>query len=278
MRSGNAIVTGANTGIGAVTARELARGGARVFLACRSLGRARPVLDAIRAECGDDRAELLELDLSSLDSVRRCAERFRRRGLPLQLLVNNAGLAGARGTTRDGFELAFGVNHLGHFLLTNLLLPALESGAPARVVTVASDSHFRARGIDFDAVRQPTRNRTGLPEYAVSKLANVLFSRELARRQPERRVTTYALHPGTVASDIWRNVPWPVRPLMRAFMSTEEEGARTTLHCATHPELAGETGLYYAERAPKPPSRAARDDALAAELWRRSAAWTGLAP
>src|SRR3954454_3836364 len=169
------LITGANTGIGRVTATELAKRGARVLLACRSLEKARPVAEAIRAETHNDTVEVLELDLASFESIRRMAAGLLARDLPLHLLINNAGLA-ARGLTADGFELVFGTNHLGHFLLTNLLLERLHASAPARVVTVASRAHYGARGIDFEAVRRPTASRTAFPEYQVSKLANVLFS------------------------------------------------------------------------------------------------------
>ncbi len=270
------VVTGANTGIGAVTARELARRGAHVVMACRSLERANPVAEAIRADTGNEQVEVVPLDLGSFESVRACAEGLLARDLPIHVLVNNAGLAGTRGVTRDGFELAFGTNHLGHFLLTNLLLDRIRRSGPARVVTVASRGHYRARGIDYEAVRQPTRTTTGFPEYTVSKLANVLFSAELARRLAGTNVTTYSLHPGVVASDIWRRVPGLVRPIMKLFMITNEEGAQTTLHCATDPAAASQTGLYWDQRKPKKPNPVAEDPAAAAELWRRSAEWTGV--
>jgi NAD(P)-dependent dehydrogenase (short-subunit alcohol dehydrogenase family) len=175
--------------------------------------------------------------------------------------------------TRSGFELAFGVNHVGHFLLTSLLLDRIKSSAPARIVTVASKAHYRAPGIDWDAVRQRTRTRTALREYGVSKLANVLFSAELARRLAGARVATYSLHPGVVASDVWRAVPWPFRALMKLGMISTEQGAATTLHCATSAEAGEQSGLYYDECRAKEPGKAAQDEALAAELWRRSEAW-----
>lgn len=266
----NYLITGANTGIGRVTAEELARGGGRVFLACRSLDRTQPVLDAIRGAGGV--AEFLPLDLGDLASVRACAAAFLQRGEQLHGLINNAGLAGQRGLSRSGFELAFGTNHVGHFLLTKLLLPRLQEADDARVVTVASSAHYRAPGIDFEAIRQPTRNATGLPEYQVSKLANVLFSRELARRAGPG-VRTYSLHPGVIASDIWRNVPWGFRHLMSLFMISNEQGARTTLHCATSPTVRDQSGRYYDACREKTPSRVAQDDALAADLWERSERW-----
>ena len=275
-RSGSgkvALVTGANTGIGFVTARELARGGHRVFVACRSPERGREAVEQIRRESGGE-AELLELDLSDLDSVRRAASAFLSQGLPLHLLVNNAGVAGTRGLTKSGFELAFGINHVGHFLLTRLLLDRLKESTPARVVTVASKAHYRTKGIPWDALRSPTRSVTGLPEYGVSKLANVLFSAELSRRLAGSGVTTYSLHPGVVASDVWRSVPWPFRSLMKMGMLSVEDGARTSLHCATSPEAGQQTGLYYDSCRVKEPSVVARDARLAAELWARSEDWT----
>jgi len=187
--------------------------------------------------------------------------------------VNNAGVAGRHGLTRQGFELTFGVNHLAHFALTNALLGCLTASAPARVVTVASDAHYSARGIDFEAVRRPARGITGLHEYAVSKLCNVLFSAELARRTADTGVTTYALHPGVVASDIWRRVPWPVRPLMTRRMLTVDEGAATSLYCATSPDVAQDSGKFYDKCAERAPSRVATPE-LAAELWKRSEEWT----
>ncbi len=266
-----ALITGANTGIGRVTARELARRGARVFVATRDEQRTRDVLADIRAAGGEGR--WLALDLGDLGSVRRCAQAFLALDAPLHLLIDNAGLAGRRGFTASGFELAFGVNHVGHFLLTQLLLERLKASAPARVVTVASHAHYRAAGIDWDAVRRPTRHLSALPEYRASKLANVLFSAELGRRLAGTGVTTYSLHPGVVASDIWRPFPQPLRWLLTRRMLTPEEGAKTTIYCATEPSLAGETGLYYDRCRPRTPSALARDNALAAELWRRSEAW-----
>jgi NAD(P)-dependent dehydrogenase (short-subunit alcohol dehydrogenase family) len=242
-------------------------------VACRSPERAAAVLEAAAALPGPGSATLLELDLAELASVRRAAAEFLQSGEQLQVLVNNAGVAGQRGQTADGFELTFGVNHLGHFLLTTLLLDRLRSSAPARVVTVSSVGHRQARGIDFDALRHPTRSFSGLPEYGVSKLCNILFTEELARREAASGVTTYTLHPGAIASNIWRRVPWPIEPVMKRFMRSSEDGARTSIWCATAPELAGVSGRYYVDCRERPPSRVATP-ALAAELWARSEEWT----
>lgn len=268
-----ALITGANTGIGLVTARELAKRGAQVFIACRPSDKSNQALEQIRAAATGSAPALLSLDLGDLSSVRRCAEDFLAQNRPLHLLINNAGLAGAKGTTPSGFETTFGVNHIGHFLLTEFLLPRIKQSAPARIVTVASRAHYRAKGIDWAALRQPTHSRTGLAEYGVSKLANVLFSAELARRLEGSGVTTYSLHPGVVASDVWRSVPAPIRWLITRRMLTTEEGALTTLFCATEPSIANETGLYYDTCKPRTPSTLARDTALAKELWKRSEDW-----
>ncbi len=267
------IVTGANTGIGRVTAHELARRGAHVVLACRTEKKTRPVIDEIQADTGNDRVDYLHLDLASFASVRMAADEFLKRDLPLHVLVNNAGLAGQRGTTSDGFEIAFGTNHLGHFLFTKLLLEKLAASAPSRVVVVASKSHYRAQGIDFEAVRKPTRSVTGLSEYEVSKLANVLHTTELARRTKGSGVTTYSLHPGVIATDVWRRVPWPVRPIMNAFLKSPDKGAKTTLFCATAPEIQDESGLYYDTCKQRTPSQPAQDPQLAQQLWDRSEQW-----
>ncbi|MDQ1403932.1 MAG: retinol dehydrogenase 12 [Actinomycetota bacterium] len=266
-------VTGANTGIGRATAEALAQRGGKVVLACRSESRTAPVVDDIIAKTDNKAVEFLALDLGDLDSVRTAAASFLARDEPLHALINNAGLAGKRGqTTAQGFELTFGVNHLGHFLLTTLLLDRLRQTGSTRVVNVSSDSHYSAKGIDFDDLRRPTKG-VGLSEYAVSKLANVLFTQELARRVPATEVSAYSLHPGVIASDIWRSVPWPVRPIMRLFMKSTEEGAATSLYCATSDEVAGQSGAFYVDCKRKDPNPVATPE-LAQELWSRSEAWT----
>ncbi len=202
-------------------------------------------MDEIVTQTGNSAIEFLSLDLGDLASVRACANEFLRTAGPLHVLINNAGLAAQRGMTESGFELAFGTNYVGPFLLTALLLDRLRDSAPARIVNVSSIGHYRAPGIDYDAVRQPTQSRTGLPEYSVSKLGNVLHAQELARRLQRDRVTTYSLHPGAVATEVWRRVPWPVRPLIKLRMRSPAEGAKTSLYCATSPEVAAESGHYY---------------------------------
>jgi NAD(P)-dependent dehydrogenase (short-subunit alcohol dehydrogenase family) len=266
------LVTGGNTGIGRATVAGLARRGGRVYAACRSADKGRAAVAGVVAETGNEAVFYLPLDLADLASVRQCAKTFLALGEPLHVLINNAGVGGQRGLTRDGFELEFGVNHLGHFALTTALLDHLAASAPARVVTVASDVHFQAKGVDFSMVRRRTVTRTALREYAVSKLCNVMFSAELARRTEGRGITAYAVHPGVVASDIWRRVPWPVRPIIKRRMATPEQGARTSLYCATSPDLAGVSGRYYDSCAELDASPRATPD-LSRLLWDLSEAW-----
>jgi retinol dehydrogenase 12 len=271
------IVTGANTGIGKVTATELARQGAEVVLACRSQDKTNLVIEEIKREVKTARVEYVHLDLGSLASVRTCAEAILARNQPIHGLINNAGLAGKRGTTRDGFEMTWGTNHLGHYLFTRLLLDRLKQAGHARIVNVASASHYQAKAIDWNALNKPTRSVTGMHEYAISKLSNVLFTKELARRLEGTDVTTYAVHPGVVATDVWRNVPRPLRWVIKKFMITPEQGAEASLRCATDPAFANQTGRYYdVGGTEKEPNRLANDVELARTLWTKSAEWTGL--
>jgi len=268
------LVTGATSGIGKVTALELARRGAHVILTARTVEKGQPVVEEIQAATGNERVEAHALELGDLAKTRQSALAFLARDLPLHVLVNNAGLAGQRDVTSDGFEIQFGVNHLGPFLFTTLLLDRLRESAPARIVNVSSTAHYDAKsGINYEAVRRSTQSLTALSEYAVSKLANVLFTKELTRRLDGTGVTTYALHPGVVATDVWRRIPSPVAWVMKQFMLGPEDGSATTLYCAAEPSLAGESGRYYDDCREKTPSRQAQDPALAADLWTRSEAF-----
>jgi NAD(P)-dependent dehydrogenase (short-subunit alcohol dehydrogenase family) len=269
------LITGGNTGIGLATAVALAKDGGRVYIACRSATAGETALARIKAESGSSDVWLLPLDLASLSSVRACAKAFLAHGEPLHVLVNNAGVGGQRGLTADAFELHFGVNHLGHFALTQLLLDRITASGPdARIVNVASEAHYGARGIDFAALRRPTATFTGSQEYSVSKLCNVLHAQELARRLDGTAVRSYALHPGVVASDIWRRIPRLARWFVTRRMLTIEQGAVTSVYCATSPDV-GDSGLYYDACKAKPASQVATPE-LAAQLWQHSAEWTGL--
>jgi len=281
MEQFTSVVTGANTGLGRATAEALAARGDRVIFACRSEAKARQAMDAVAEATGSDQLELLELDLADLDQVRAAARVLLDRGDPIHLLVANAGIAAQRGVTAQGFELAFGVNHLGHFSFTTALLPLLKAGSPApdggpaRVVVVSSGSHYSAKkGIDFDAVQQPTTSYSGMPEYGVSKLANVLFVQELARRTEPGELFAVSLHPGNlIGTDVMRRVPSPVESLLKRLRPSPEQGAKTSVLCATSAEVLDHRGAYYSVLKLKEPSRAATPE-LAAELWRRSEEWT----
>jgi NAD(P)-dependent dehydrogenase (short-subunit alcohol dehydrogenase family) len=270
------LVTGANTGIGKETARALARQGGRVVLACRSEEKTKPVIDELARSTGNDRLSFLPLDLADLASVRDAADRFLASGDELHVLVDNAGVGGGKGRTKQGFEVHFGINHLGHFLLTTLLLDRLRQSAaaaePSRVVVVSSDSHYQPKGIDFDRLHDEP-GVAGVREYGVSKLCNVLFAQELARRVPADEVVNVSLHPGVIASDIWRRVPGPARWVMTRFMKSPAEGAATSVHGATAPDVLQNNGAFYSDCRPKEPSKYATPE-LAKELWARSEEWT----
>ncbi len=268
----NYLVTGANTGIGKETARVLAQRGARVTLAGRSEEKTRAAMADIATTAPGADLEYLHLDLGSIASARESAKGFLARDEPLDVLINNAGMAGLHGTTADGFEMAFGTNYVGPFVFTELLLDRLKAAKAARVVNVASDAHYRAKGIDWEAVRKPTVTKIGFAEYGVSKLANVLHAQELGRRLAGTNVTTYALHPGVIASDVWRETPQPLRGILTFFMKSTADGAKTSLHCATSDAAGEQSGLYYEKAKPKKPSPVVTPE-LAAELWDRTAGW-----
>jgi dehydrogenase/reductase SDR family protein 13 len=267
------LVTGANSGIGRALVEALAARGGRVVLACRSPERTAPVLEGIRRRHPDADAEFLEVDVSDLASVRSAAGRFLASGRPIDVLVNNAGIAGTRALSRQGFDLTYATNHIGPFLLTGLLLPRLRAAPEGRIVNVSSIAHTRVKRIDWSLLdRRAAPRRSAFPDYAVTKLMNVLHAKELARRLAGTSVTTYALHPGAVASNIWRAVPQPFQWLLKQFLISNEEGARTPLYCATAPGLAMATGRYYDQCRDAAHNPLADDEALARELWARTEA------
>ncbi|GAC1514225.1 MAG: SDR family oxidoreductase [Gemmatimonadaceae bacterium] len=265
------LVTGANSGIGQATAEALVAQGARVILAARSEARTRPVLETLRRRYRAAEVSFLPLDLADLASVRRSVGTFLNSGSSLDVLVNNAGLA-ARGTTADGFDITVGTNHIGPFLLTHLLLPRLEEAAQGRIVNVSSVAHTMVRRIDWGIMGRPPRGHKGFAAYGVSKLFNVLHAKELTRRLASTRVTTYALHPGAVASNIWRGLPGPLQWIMKKFMITNEQGARTSVYCATDSALRTTSGGYFVRCREVTPSPLALDEGVARELFARSEA------
>lgn len=265
MRGKTCLVTGANAGIGKETTAGLAARGARVLMACRNRGRGERALEELRARIPGADLELVLADLSRLSSVRALVDEIERRTDRLDVLVSNAGVfSSRRRETVDGLELTLAVNHLAPFVLVRGLENLLRRSAPARVVVVASGAHYRGT-IAFDDL-QLERNYGGWRAYCQSKLGNVLFTRELARRLPAHEVTVNAVHPGTVATKLLLRgiVPeW----LARLFTRTPEQGAETPTYVATAPELDGMTGTYFDDCRPKEPSAEAQDEDVAARLW-----------
>jgi len=276
MRGRVCVVTGANGGIGRATALALAAQGATVALVCRRADAGRAARDEIIRATGSDEVHLLLADLSAQAEVRRAAAELLGSFDRIHVLVNNAALyTRRRRVTVDGIEAQWAVNHLAPFLLTNLLLGRLTESAPARVVTVSSNAHRDARLRWDDLTRERGRYR-GLAMYSATKLANLLFTRELARRTLGSGVTANALHPGVVATELLLNGFPPLR-LFRRFLRTPEQGAATAVHLAASPEVEGVTGEYFVDGRIVAPDPAARDDHDARRLWEASAAMTGLA-
>lgn len=265
------LLTGASSGIGRAVLEALVARGASVTAATRSESKTRPILDELKRQHPDADVLWLPLDLSDLRSVKKAAEMFLSVGRPLHVLINNAGVGGASGLTRDGFDVTIATNHLGPFLLTERLLPRLREAPAARIVNVASRAADRARSVDWDAFTRPAGGLGDrLRRYGLSKLYNVMHACELARRLEGTHVTTCSLHPGVIASDVWRELPGPVQSLMKLFMGTNQEGAEPVLRCALAPELQGQSGRFYDRLKERPPNPLARDAALCAELHRRS--------
>jgi NAD(P)-dependent dehydrogenase (short-subunit alcohol dehydrogenase family) len=268
------LVTGATSGIGLVTAEALARQGAITILGARNAGRGAAAVERIRQATGNPQVEMLLADLSAQADIRRLAREFQSRYPSLDVLVNNAGaLFSRRALSADGIEMTWALNHLAYVLLTALLLETLRASAPARIVNVSSDAHRRAR-LDFDNL-QGQRRYGGWQAYARSKLANVLFTYELARRLDGTGVTVNAVHPGFVATNFGRQNRRPTALLFRALQQvaalSPEQGAETVIYLATSPEVEGVTGQYFVKRRAVRSSAASYDVQAAQRLWQVSA-------
>jgi NAD(P)-dependent dehydrogenase (short-subunit alcohol dehydrogenase family) len=261
------VLSGANCGIGKQTTLELARMGAHVVMACRSRERGEVARAEVEAQAGGrGRLEVRELDLGSFASIRAFAEKTNAELDRIDVLVNNAGIFPQKHTlTVEGFEAQFGVNYLGPFLLTNLLLDKLKASAPSRIVHLTSMLHARGT-IDFDSFRGKKPYKAS-PAYNQSKLANLLFSNELARRLEGTGVTSNAVHPGAIATDITRDLPWIVRKIIGFVFKGVEYGAKAPVRLASDPALAEATGRYWKEALEQQPSADAMDPELAARLW-----------
>ena len=271
------LITGANSGIGKETAIALAKKGATVVMICRDQSRGEEARRDIIEQSGNQAVELLIADMSSQQSIRTVAAEFQSKYDALHILVNNAGAAiGKRQESVDGIEMTFALNHLGYFLLTDLLLEMLKASAPARIVNVASDAH-RGMALDFDDLQMEQKYST-FKGYGRSKLANIYFTYELDRRlngaadqRAESGITVNALHPGVVRTNIWGGVIPLLGPVIkfigRFLMRTPEEGAATSIYLASSPEVEGVSGKYFVDCAETRSSKVSCDEDIARRLW-----------
>ena len=270
------LITGATAGIGYETALGVAKLGAHVVLVGRNPEKTKRVCDELKAATGNQQIDFLLADLSLLADVRKVAAEFLSRFGILHVLINNVGAINLkREVTKEGHELTFAMNHLGLFLLSELLTPALQKGAPSRIIVLSSDAH-RASGLDFDDL-QSERGYSSFRAYARSKLMNLLFTRELSRRLADQKITVNAVHPGMVASNFMAK-PGVMGKIANGFVSifglSPEAGARTSVYLASSPDVEGVTGKYFVKSKARTPSRAAQDDEAAKRLWEISAKLT----
>jgi NAD(P)-dependent dehydrogenase (short-subunit alcohol dehydrogenase family) len=272
------LITGGTSGIGWVAARDLARLGAEVVLTGRNVKRGARAIDRIRREDSDAKVEFIPINLSSLEQVREFSADFAKRHSRLDVLLNNAGtMLLQRRMNQAGLEMTFAVNHLGHFLLTNLLLDSLRASASARVIVVSSGSHYRAQ-LNFEDLQNEI-GYNGRKVYGQSKLANILFTYELARRLEGENITVNAVHPGFVSTNLGRDNGWLIHKFIRLAMlagGSAEEGAETCVYLATSREVAGVTGKYFTQCEATKSSKSSYDRDTAMQLWEISEKLTGL--
>lgn len=270
------VLTGGNAGIGKATAKGLAEKGATLILGCRNSAKAQKAVLEIQKATGNKRVLTYPLDLASFESIRGFAAMIRENYPHVDVLLNNAAaLTNTFQTTREGFEWQIGVNYIGHFLLTRELLPWLQKGEAPRVINVSSNGHYRG-AINFDSFRNPPQDYRLLDAYCQAKLANVLFTHELARRYPA--IESYALHPGFVRTHLGvKSSGWLVSlvwNLLRPFMIPASKGAQTSIYLASSTEVAGPSGTFFDEnQQPKRAAKLAYDEALAQKLWEKTDEW-----
>ena len=277
------IVTGANSGIGLEAARDFAKRGGRVILACRNQSRGQAAMQEIRQTTGNNDVVYMHLDLASFKSIRQFAQQIIENEKAIDILVNNAGLGCNRKLTEDGLEFIMGVNHFGHFLLTNLLLDKIKQSAPSRIINVSSIVYTFIKSINFDDI-QNEKNFDVFKVYCQSKLANILFTRSLAKKLKDSNVTVNALHPGSVRTEIWKELwllkytfgRWLFYGLTYIFFKSTYEGAQTTIYLAVSEDVKGVTGHYFADCRPVKLMEHAVDEEAGNRLWNISEQLTGL--
>ncbi|KAJ8336728.1 hypothetical protein SKAU_G00379480 [Synaphobranchus kaupii] len=266
------IITGANTGIGKETTKDLAKRGARIIMACRDMEKAEAAQKEIIEDSRNQNIVIRKLNLADTKSVREFAEVINKEEKQVNILINNAGIMMCPfSKTVDGFEMQFGVNHLGHFLLTHLLFDLVKKSAPARIINLSSMAHSWGTINLEDINSEKTYNDR--KAYAQSKLANVLCAQSLAKRLQGTGVTVYAVHPGVVQTELARHLSTPLKvafAVVKPFTKTAVQGAQTSIYCAVAPELEKESGQYYSDCAHATSARAARDDVMAQKLWELS--------
>lgn len=276
MQGKTAIITGATSGIGWITALAVAGEGAHLVLPVRNMDKGRALRGEIREKTGNTNVALHECRLDSFASIRAFAEAFLSGHGQLHLLVNNAGIwETKRSLSLDGIEMNFAVNHLAPFLLTNLLLDPIRESAPSRIVNVSSMAHKQAT-MRFDDL-EGKKHWSSMRSYAQGKLANIMFTRKLAADLKDEGVTVNCLHPGVVNTRLFDKMPWPFRKLFGLFMISPRKGAQTTVHLATSPDVQNITGEYFVKKRVAKTSRHAADMDAAQRLWDVSLAYCGLA-
>ncbi|XP_071478754.1 retinol dehydrogenase 12-like [Diadema antillarum] len=284
------IITGANAGIGRETAVDLASRGARVIMACRNPTKAQAALAKVRQRSGSDNVVFKQVDTSDLKSVRAFADQILKEEDRLDILINNAGIGGTKySVTSEGFDIVMATNHVGHFVLTMALLDMLKKSAPSRIINVSSIAHgwLSSKAADVDYRNKSAKGIVGFDLYCRSKLANVLFAKELGRRLAGTGVTAFSLHPGYIYSSIWETswsssgkkfIYYMFLPFLSFFALSEKDGAQTTIHCAVDESVTQHSGGYFSNCQLAKESKKARDTALAKQLWDVSCEATGIDP
>ena len=263
------VITGSTSGIGKVTALELAKKGHAIYMLVRDINKGDQVRQEIISQTGNRNIFVVACDVADLQSVRRAADELSGKLFGINILINNAGSAFVKKEfSKDGFEMTFAVNHLGHFLLTELLMPLLKKGQ-ARIINVSSEAHKTAKP-NFDDLKWEHTPYNGIKAYNISKLYNIYFTKSLVEKYGQIGITSYALHPGVVLTNIWDNITGFMRVLfwvIRPFMITPEQGAATTIYLATQPRLEQKSGLYFKKCKVAKTALAADDVAARRRLW-----------